>query len=199
MCGRTSESIRGVSILVPEACLPTDAPRSASPLLHQGTAAQRLMAAAWRLAATAAHPPSGAAAAAETFADALQQWGWPSDPGDLGISAERRRGTVVETCRWMERHLAERFCVSELSRVTHVSVRTLQYSFQQELGCTPMAQAKRLRLRQLRRLLQMPDLATRGIGELMEACGLLACGVTAADYRQWCGETPRRTRQQALK
>ena len=94
-------------------------------------------------------------------------------------------------------HLAERFSASELSRVTHVSVRTLQYSVQQELGCTPMAQAKRLR--HLRQLLQKPDLAVRSIAEIMEASGLLACGVTAADDRQWCGETPRWTRQQSLQ
>ena len=50
-------------------------------------------------------------------------------------------------------------------------------------------------LRQLRRLLQDPDHKHRSISELMEASGLLACGITAADYRRWCGESPRRTRR----
>jgi len=29
----------------------------------------------------------------------------------------------------------------------------------------------------------------------MSRAGLLACGMTAADYRRWCGESPRRTRR----
>lgn len=58
-----------------------------------------------------------------------------------------------------------------------------------------MAEAKRLRLRRLRLLLQRAELKERSIAELMGMAGLLACGVTAADYRQWCGESPRRTRQ----
>lgn len=202
MRGSTSDAITGISIVVPESCLPSDATPingARSPLLHRGSSARRLIDAAWRLAGSAARPTAGARFAAEALADALQQWGEPSDPLDAGISAERRRRTVAEACQWMEEHLAERFSASELSRVSNVSVRTLQYSFQQELGCTPMAQAKRLRLRHLRQLLQKPDLAVRSIAELMEASGLLACGVTAADYRQWCGETPRRTRQRSSK
>jgi transcriptional regulator GlxA family with amidase domain len=110
------------------------------------------------------------------------------------VTAKRRRHAVAEACRWMEEHLAERFSIGELSQAMGLSIRTLQYCFQQEMGCTPMAEAKRLRLRRLRRLLQNPNLGHRSIAELMAEAGLLACGVTSADYRRWCGETPRRTR-----
>jgi len=116
------------------------------------------------------------------------------NPGKLSVPLGGA-GRVADACQWMEEHLAERFTVVELSRAVYVSVRTLQYSFQEELGCTPMAHAKRLRLRRLRQLLQDPDLVGQSIADLMVASGLLACGVTAADYRQWCGESPRRTRQ----
>jgi AraC family ethanolamine operon transcriptional activator len=95
----------------------------------------------------------------------------------------------------MSVHLSERFSVRDLSQAIGVSVRTLQYAFQQEPGQTPMGEAKRLRLRQLRRQLQDPSLQGQSIAALMEASGLLACGATAADYRRWCGETPRQTRQ----
>ena len=94
----------------------------------------------------------------------------------------------------MEAHLAERFSVVELSQALAVSVRTLQYSFQQELGHAPMVEAKRLRLRQLRRFLLDPGQQHHSIAALMDASGLLACGITAADYRRWCGESPKRTR-----
>ena len=99
-------------------------------------------------------------------------------------------------CAWMRDRLAERFSVVELSAAMNVSVRTIQTSFQAELGCSPMAELKRMRLHQLRQLLLDPELNGHSVAELMRMAGLLACGVTAADYREWCGETPRRTRQQ---
>jgi len=72
----------------------------------------------------------------------------------------------------MEQHLDERFSLQELSAALGTSARTLQASFQQERGCTPMAQAKRLRLRRLRQLLLDHDLATSSISDLMAASGL---------------------------
>jgi len=199
MQGRTSEAISGVSIVLPEAAHSIPSVHGA-PLLHQGPAARRVLEAAWQLVECAAHPKAGARFAAEALVDALHQWEEHNSPAqsDERLGAERRRRTVADACQWMDLHLADRFSVLELSCAVHVSVRSLQYSFQEELGCTPMAYAKRLRLRRLRRSLQDPSLAVRSIAELMEACGLLACGVTAADYRQWCGEPPRRTRQRLM-
>jgi AraC family ethanolamine operon transcriptional activator len=149
------------------------------------------------LVAAAASQAVGASDAAAALVDALQQWG-ESLQGEVArerISASRRRTTVAEACHWMDAHLAERFSVVELSQALHVSVRSLQYSFQAELGCTPMVEAKRLRLLRLRQLLLDPEWSQRSVAALMERAGLLACGVTAADYQRWCGELPRRTRQ----
>ncbi|MFM8525394.1 MAG: hypothetical protein ACKOCM_07215 [Cyanobacteriota bacterium] len=53
-----------------------------------------------------------------------------------------------------------------------------------------------LRLLWLRESLQNPQTQALTIAALMEASGLLACAATAVDYRQWCGESPRRTRDQ---
>lgn len=197
MRGVTSEQAAGVSILVPGPLLTAQPPFPR--LLWRGGAARRLLTAAWQLVETAALQRPGAAFAAEALEDALQQWCQFTAyaAADGGIAAARRRRLVGEACLWMRDHLTERFSVVELAVVLNVSVRNLQYAFQAELGCTPMAQAKRLRLRQLRLLLQDRALRSRSIAELMEAAGLLACGVTAADYRAWCGETPRRTRQLA--
>lgn len=196
MRGWTSETIRGVSILLPAPLL-AGGGSTRSPLLHRGRGARRVLTTAWQLVNAAASAQTGASFAAEALADAL--WHWAQDPrpeqSHDRSSARQRHHTVGEACSWIEAHLGERFSVVELSRALQVSVRTLQYGFQQELGCTPMAHAKQLRLQRLRRLLLDPDQATRSIADLMQACGLLACGVTAADYRQWCGESPSRTRQ----
>lgn len=197
MRGVTSEEVAGVSILVPGSLLSAQPPFPR--LLWRGSPARQVLDAAWQLVQAAAFSSPGATFAAEALEDALQQWCQYTayELAEERHSLVRRRTLVGEACLWMRDHLAERFSVIELSGVLHVSVRTLQYSFQAELGCTPMAYVKRLRLRQLRLLLQDPELRTRSIAALMEASGLLACGVTAADYRAWCGETPRRTRQAA--
>ncbi len=58
-----------------------------------------------------------------------------------------------------------------------------------------MAEAKRMRLRRLRALLRDPAQDRRSVAELMAASGLIASGVTSADYRRWCGEHPKQTRR----
>ena len=195
MRGLTSEEVSGISILVPQEHLLGATPRS--PLLQRGRLERQLIAAGLQLAEAAAWQPQGSRHAAEALVEALHQCRNPPDPGQQRerITSMRRRSTVAEACRWIDQHLAERFSVDHLSSAVGVSARTLQYSFLQELGHSPMAEAKRVRLRQLRRLLQDPDQKHRSISELMEASGLLACGITAADYRRWCGESPRRTRR----
>lgn len=197
MRGVTSASITGISILLPESALAGS--RQHVPLLHQGIAARRLINAGQQLANAAAQLTPGSRFAAEALSDALQQWANATKPDRRRerITAQRRRTTVAEACLWMEQHLGSRFSLQELSAALGTSARTLQASFQQELGCTPMAQAKRLRLHRLRQLLLDRNQATNSISDLMAASGLLACGSTAADYRQWCGELPSRTRQHA--
>jgi AraC-like DNA-binding protein len=197
MRGWTSASITGISILLPESTLAGASQHV--PLLHQGIAARRLINAGQQLANAAAQPTPGSRFAAEALSDALQQWANATKPDGRRerITTQRRRTTVAEACLWMEQHLGERFSMQELSAALGTPARTLQASFQQELGCTPMAQAKRLRLHRLRQLLLDRDQAASSISDLMAASGLLACGATAADYRQWCGELPSRTRQRA--
>ena len=198
MHGHTSDELEGISVLIPMRALP-GLDGSASPLIQAGPIHQHVLGAARELAMAAAQRPGGARWAADHLLHSLAQWAISvSDAAPRErITAVRRRALVGQAREWMEARLTERFSVIELSRALEVSVRNLQYSFQTELGCTPMAEAKRLRLRRLRQLLQAPELASSSIAELMEASGLLACGVTAADYRQWCGESPRHTRMRS--
>lgn len=195
MQGCTSEEMAGISILIPAQHLQGMKPPS--PLVDRGPLQRRLIAAARQLCEVGARAPRGASHSAAVLEEALRQWCTPPQPGDRSdwISARRRRDTVAQACHWIGDHLSERFSVRDLSQALGLSVRSLQYAFQEELGRTPMAEAKRLRLRHLRHLLQNSNLQQQSIATLMEASGLLACGTTAADYRRWCGESPRQTRQ----
>lgn len=196
MQGETSEEIEGLSIMIPEAVLPR-LPQSVPPLLAAGPPAQRVLACARQLAAAAAQCPLTAGHAADQFSDALSTWrNWQSQPQPRErITARRRREMVAQARQWMADRLEQRFTVVELSHVLTVSTRQLQYSFLEELGCSPMAEAKRLRLHRLRRLLSDSGQDHCSVAELMAASGLIASGVTSADYRHWFGESPRRTRQ----
>lgn len=196
MVGETSDELEGLSILIPpELRLP---PRhSEGPLLAAGPLQRQILDSAWQLAAAAATQPAGAAHAADRLSEALRAWSdWQQQPVRRErITARRRRETVQQARQWMQERLEQRFGVEGLSSALQVSTRQLQYSFLQELGRSPMAEAKRLRLQRLRCLLQDPQQGRRSIAELMEACGLIASGVTSADYRHWCGESPRSTRR----
>lgn len=194
--GDTSEELEGLSILLPEAIHPPPQ-RPGAPLLAAGPLQQRILAAARELAAAAAQRPPGADHAADRLAEALRDWRDTQEQPlrRERITARRRRHTVAEARQWMAARLQERFSLLELSSAVQVSPRQLQYSFLQELGRSPMAEAKRLRLQRLRALLLDPAQERRSVAELMVAAGLIASGVTSADYRRWCGEHPSRTRR----
>lgn len=193
--GRTSHHLEGLSILLPPGRLAADLPR----LLDMGGHHRALIAAAHRFAEGLAAGAAQGQVGADALLDQLEQWQL-TVLAQLGgqrerITAVRRRNSVGEASAWMRDHLHNSFDVAQVSAAINVSLRTLQYAFLEETGQTPMAHAKRLRLRYLRALLQDPGNQTRSIAVLMQEAGLLACGATAADYRRYCGETPRQTRQ----
>lgn len=199
LLGETSADHEGLSILLPEE-LDWRPARPAAPLLNRGPLQQAVLRCARHLAAAAAARPIGAEHTADRLHDALhalQCWQEQPHPRER-ITARRRRAVVDQACGWMAERLAGRFTLQELSDVVAVSPRQLQYSFLEELGISPMAEAKRLRLQRLRGLLLDPEQRQRSVAELMAACGLIASGVTAADYRRWCGESPRETRRRRL-
>jgi len=193
--GRTSRHLEGLSILVPSERLAKALPR----LLDVGPHNRALIAAAHRFADAIASGAEQGLVGAHGLLDQLERWqlavlGMHGGQRER-ITAVRRRTYVAEASAWIVRNLARSFDVSQVAAAINVSVRTLQYACLEETGQSPMAMAKRLRLRQLRSLLQDSDRLEQPISELMEAAGLLACGATAADYRSYCGETPRQTRQ----
>ena len=197
--GRTSRQLEGISILIPPERVRPGMPG----LLHRGKTDQAVIDAGWCFAkALATAPCNTANAAAAQLGNALETWcmaveAHQKDP-QAEMATHRRHRYVQSGCTWITDHLEEPFDITELAKAVGVSTRTLQYAFLQELGHSPMAEAKRLRLHRLRQRLLNPDDCTRSIAELMTASGLLACGATAIDYRRRFGESPRQSRM-ALK
>lgn len=196
MQGETSEEIEGLSILIPSQWQPAPAV-SIPPLLAAGARAQNVLRQARELATAIAQRPAGAIHAADDLREALQNWsdGQLQPQGRERLTARRRRTTVNDARQWMAERLQERFSVVELSRAMAISPRQLQYHFLQELGHSPLAEAKRMRLQRLRRLLLDREHDPSSVAELMAASGLIASGVTSADYRLRFGESPRQTRR----
>jgi AraC-like DNA-binding protein len=197
--GETSEEMEGLSILIPSEWQPETAV-PIPPLLTAGPQSQAVLRQARELAAAIAQRPAGAIHAVDHFREALQAWldGVLQPQRRERLTSCWRRTTVNEARQWMAERLQGRFSLGELSRAVAVSPRQLQYHFQQELGHSPMAEAKRMRLQRLRGLLLDRERDSCGVAELMTAAGLIASGVTSADYRQWCGESPRQTRLRRL-
>ncbi|MFN5220673.1 MAG: helix-turn-helix domain-containing protein [Cyanobacteriota bacterium] len=199
MEGETSEEIEGISLLLPMSWQPHPTV-PISPLLAAGPQAQAVLRQAQAVAAASAQRPAGALHAADQLREALQGWiegHLPSQRRER-LTARRRRTTVNEARQWMAARLEERFSVVELSQAVAVSPRQLQYHFLQELGHSPMAEAKRMRLQRLRSLLLDRERDPCSVAELMAASGLIASGVTSADYRLRFGESPRQTRRRRL-
>lgn len=199
MEGQTSETMEGLSILIPSS-LHRRPTRPGSPLLAAGPLHQRILASARALAAAVALQPAGAEHTADAFTEALREWTELQEQPKRreSITARRRRETVASARQWMAARLQEGFSMADLSQAIEVSPRQLQYSFLEEIGRSPMAEAKQLRLQRLRTLLLDPSQDQRRVTELMAAAGLVASGVTSADYRSWCGENPSQTRLRRL-
>jgi len=196
MEGETSERIEGLSILIPPG-LHHRHSRPGSPLLAAGPLHQRILASARALAVAAALQLAGAEFAADQLTEVLREWTERQEQPFRRerITARRRRDTVESARQWMAARLPGRFSLDDLSQAVAISPRQLQYHFQQELGHSPMAEAKRLRLHLLRSLLQDREHNPCSVAELMAASGLIASGVTSADYRLRFGESPRQTRR----
>ena len=196
MEGETSEEIEGISILLPAHWIP-EVSRPIPHLLAAGAHSQAVLRQARHLAAAIAQQPEGAIHAADQLREMLQVWidEWLQPQRRERFTSRRRRSTVNEARQWMAERLQERFSVVECSQAVAVSPRQLQYNFQQELGHSPMAEAKRMRLQRLRGLLLDRERDSCSVAELMTASGLIASGVTSADYRLHFGESPRQTRR----
>ena len=197
LLGRTAPVIEGVSLLLPAnfASALAKGPPSRSRLgsiedqQHLASAALAL------LRAVEHHDPCRAIAGRELLESVEALAATLQEPQARWTLGQRRRWQlVVEASRWMEARLDQPFGIAEVATALQCPPRTLQDAFARELGRSPLAQARLLRLRALRSMLMDRSFEHTSIATLMGACGLLACGATARAYAACYGELPRASR-----
>ncbi|MFW6732720.1 MAG: helix-turn-helix domain-containing protein [Synechococcus sp.] len=198
LLGRTAADLEGVSLLMGDTATPglTTKPRSAAgQLVSTGPGPEDLASTALELVRAISRQDPCRAVAAQQLVDHLE--GLNQLPCRRSLGQRRRWQLVVEASRWMEARLDQPFGITELAGALACSKRTLQHAFACEVGRSPLAQARLLRLRHLRLLLQQRQSVGQSIAALMGSCGLLACGATARAYADCYGETPKVTRARA--
>ena len=122
----------------------------------------------------------------------------PGQGSRSGQGAGRGDATAADRAQardWIRQRHGDEIQMPAMAAALGVSIRTLQYSFRSELGCTPLAEVRRMRLQALRGLLLDPTCADRSVADLMRQVGLAPSGSPAAAYRRWFGELPRQTRE----
>ena len=80
-----------------------------------------------------------------------------------------------------------------------MSTRCLQMSFREQLGHSPLEEARRLRFRRLRQQLLTTPAVQASIESLFRRCGLTGSAHNRRHYLEWCGETPLQSRARALE
>lgn len=116
------------------------------------------------------------------FSDALVA---PDDPV--------RKGRLRPVIEYMEQHADEPLSPPELARIGCMSVRTLHATFQQELGESPMAYLRRIRLDHVRAELLRCDPALTRVTEVALRWGFFHQSRFAQQYKERFGELPRET------
>lgn len=116
-------------------------------------------------------------------------------PVQRNASSYTHRKAVVDKVKgWMQDHQDVPVTMTELCELTHVSRRTLQYSFESILGVSPLKFLKAARLNQVRRALS--DAADeRPVSVIAADWGFWHPGQFAKDYKGLFGENPSQTRE----
>lgn len=108
-------------------------------------------------------------------------------------NAPRAQQLLASVCDYLLAHLSEPLSLTDIERVSGMSVRNLQLVFQREFGLTPMAWLKEQRLMRVRQALQSNSEDT------VEALALWAGFQTMPSfflaYKKRFGETPGQTRK----
>ena len=108
---------------------------------------------------------------------------------------EATPSTVRNAVRLIEGHAFEGITPADLAEECGVSLRTLQYAFRRELGCTPLDYIRRVRLDLVRQALR--DGSTVAVSEAAAKYGFHNPGRFASDYRQVFDENPGQTLQRS--
>jgi len=141
------------------------------------------------------HPFAGSPLGASLFKEALItafMQSWPQSIQKTVIQSARPRN-LKRALDWIQTHLGDEFTVLDIARNAGQSVRSLQISFQQNMGMNPLNYVQRLRLQQIHYDLLHGD-ADENISEIATRWGFTHMGYFAARYRAMYGVSPSTTR-----
>lgn len=114
-------------------------------------------------------------------------------PGtELPPSYAHRKEVVDRVKRYINEHLDGPVTMEELCQLTHVSRRTLQYSFTTILGISPLQFLRLTRLNHVRRALRAAS-PEQSVTDIATYWGFWHLGQFAHDYKQQFGECPSQT------
>ncbi|BBY65975.1 AraC family transcriptional regulator [Mycolicibacterium helvum] len=108
--------------------------------------------------------------------------------------SDQRRAVVQNAMNYIEDHLAERITMDALAKAVHMSVRSIQQGFREELGMTPMSFVRERRLERAHE--ELADaLPSDGVTvtQVAERWGFNHLGSFAVEYRKRWGEAPSET------
>ncbi|MEA2118697.1 helix-turn-helix domain-containing protein [Halovibrio sp. HP20-50] len=110
----------------------------------------------------------------------------------LPPSYTHRKEVVDRVKRYVDEHLDGPVTMDELCQLTHVSRRTLQYSFTTILGISPLQFLRLTRFNRVRRALRVAS-PEQSVTEIATYWGFWHLGQFAHDYKQQFGECPSQT------
>ncbi|MEM7121460.1 MAG: helix-turn-helix domain-containing protein [Pseudomonadota bacterium] len=118
----------------------------------------------------------------------------PPTPDAHLLSWSRPYRLVARARELMEDARDTDVSIGSLCRDLGVSRRTVEYCFRDEVGLSPVAYMRSLKLHRVRRALMTPENADRSIGDLAAEAGFWHTSRFSAYYRDQFGELPSRTR-----
>lgn len=105
-----------------------------------------------------------------------------------------RRAVVHDAMNYIDDHLAERITMEALAKAVHMSVRSIQQGFREELNMTPMTYVRERRLERVHEEL-MDAMPSDGVTvtAVADRWGFNHLGSFAVEYRKRWGEAPSET------
>ena len=107
---------------------------------------------------------------------------------------DQRRAVVSEAMNYIDDHLAERITMEAVAKAVHMSVRSIQQGFREELGMTPMTYVRERRLERVHE--ELTDAIPADgvtVTQVAERWGFHHLGSFAVEYRKRWGEAPSET------
>jgi AraC family ethanolamine operon transcriptional activator len=116
-----------------------------------------------------------------------------SNNNHFKIRRRKRENAIAQAEKYINNHGHQPISVVSLSKAAGVSKRTLQYSFQERFGVSPLQYLKAFRLRMVRRELVDACPSKASVSDLAGKVGFGHLGQFAADYKRHFGELPSHT------